>query len=698
MTGIVRLTQTPVAKSLQERSAEVTRAYSLLEITKADEDTGILEGIATTPTTDRMGDIVEPLGAQFTLPIPFLWQHLSSQPIGQVIKAVVTEKGIKVVVQIARGILPEIDRAWTLIKSGLVRGLSIGFRGIESADINGTWGIRFTKWDWLELSAVTIPANAEAGITAVKSAYIESLTNHERAAVSGIKGTHSRVVRLDGGQLPAVAGATQTHKPVSKGMEMPGTVKEQRQAFENKRAANVARMSEIMQKAAEEGVSLTNEQSEEYDRLGAEVETIDGHLKRLRTLENLQDSEAAAQAARGEQVARTATPVTPAAGMQPGAQAERVRHGEMVLRSNSNLPPGMGLARYVKALAFAKGNNAEAQAYAQQWADSTPEVLAALKAAVAAGTTSDSAWAGPLVYNQNLASEFVEYLRPQLILGKMSGFRRVPFNVRFPTQTGGSTVGWVGEGAAKPVSKLQFSSGSLGFAKAAGIVIITQELARFSSPSAELLVRDDLASQMRYFLDQQFIDPGVAAVANTNPASVLNGATNVRQAAAVWSSAANVETDVKALLQTFADNEIELDSSAYWVMTPSTALALSMIRTTGGENFAYPGLTINGGVFFGIPVITSNAVPHSVSAGAIVALVKANEIFLADDDQIAIDVSQEASLQMDSAPSQTSATPTASSVVSMFQTNSLAIRAERIINWARRRTYAVGYIDNMHTS
>ena len=66
---------------------------------------------------------------------------------------------------------------------------------------------------------------------------------------------------------------------------------------------------------------------------------------------------------------------------------------------------------------------------------------------------------------------------------------------------------------------------------------------------------------------------------------------------------------------------------------------------------------------------------------------------------VAIDVSQEASLLMDSAPTtQTSATPTGSSVVSMFQTNSIAVRVERLINWSRRRTYGVGYIDNVHTS
>lgn len=647
------------------------RAYSLLEIKAVDDASGIIEGIASTPTTDRMGDIVEPKGALFNLPLPLLWQHNAREPLGHVLSAKVTDAGIAIKAKIERGVLPEIDRAWTLIKAGLVRGLSIGFREIEGSDIKGTWGRRFTKWEWLELSAVTIPANSEATIQTVKS-----VDEDLRRRVAS--GHTTKQVRLDTTSLPAVAGAVLSQQGATT-----MNIKEQIAGFEAKRAANAAAMQKLMQEA--EGATLTGEQQQEFDAYAAENDEIDGHLKRLRTLEK----------AMGETIA-SAQPVTQKSGTSE-SESRRVRAGEGVLRPNANLPKGIGLARYAKAVAQAKGNMDQAIRYAQQWETSTPEVAEALKAAIAAGTTSDSAWAGPLVYSENLTSEFVEYLRPQTIIGKMAGLRRVPFNVRYPTQSAGASVGWVGQGAAKKVGKLTLSYGSLGFAKAAGIVVITQELARFSSPSAELMVRDDLAAEMQYFLDAQFIDPGVAAVANVSPASVLNGASAVRQAAAAWTTAANVETDVKAFLALFVAQEISL-GGAYWVMTPDTALSLSMIRTTGGENFAYPDITVDGGTWFGLPVITSNSVPHSVSAGAIVALVKPSEVFLADDGAIAIDVSTEASLEMDSAPSGSSATPTAAQLVSMFQTNSMAIRVERVINWSRRRTYGVGYIDNMHTS
>jgi hypothetical protein len=43
-------------------------------------------------------------------------------------------------------------------------------------------------------------------------------------------------------------------------------------------------------------------------------------------------------------------------------------------------------------------------------------------------------------------------------------------------------------------------------------------------------------------------------------------------------------------------------------------------------------------------------------------------------------------------PTNNSASGTATSMVSMFQTNSTAFRAERYINWARRRASGVSYL------
>lgn len=163
------------------------KAYSLLQVKSFDAEQRIIKGVASTPSPDRADDIVDPQGAKFALPIPFLWQHMHSQPIGQVTEAVVTDKGIEVTVQIAKieeeGKLKDrVDEAWQSIKSGLVKGLSIGFRGITVEDIPRSWGLNFKEWEWYELSAVTVPANSEATITEIKS-ISNSFERNEKSAI-----------------------------------------------------------------------------------------------------------------------------------------------------------------------------------------------------------------------------------------------------------------------------------------------------------------------------------------------------------------------------------------------------------------------------------------------------------------------------------------------------------------------------------
>lgn len=153
---------------------DMTRAYSVIEIKEINEGDRTFSGIATTPATDLVDDIVEPKGAEFSLPIPLLWQHRHDQPIGHVTEARVTDKGIFVKGSIAKidepgSLKTRLDEAWQSMKLRLVAGLSIGFKGIETSRIEGTFGTRFTKWRWLELSAVTIAANSEAMLTAIKS-------------------------------------------------------------------------------------------------------------------------------------------------------------------------------------------------------------------------------------------------------------------------------------------------------------------------------------------------------------------------------------------------------------------------------------------------------------------------------------------------------------------------------------------------
>lgn len=646
----------------------MNRAYTLLEVKEVNEDARVITGVASTPTADRMGDVVKPEGAVFQLPIPLLWQHDSSAPIGKVTEAKVTKKGIEITAEIAKGVSAKIDEAWALIKAGLVRGLSIGFRGLDTEQIPNSWGVVFEKWEWLELSAVTIPANAEASITTIKS------IDRPLLAATGKEPTAA-----DRPETPGASGSETTPNP-KKGVRIMATktVAEQISAYEATRQAKAARQTELMAKAAEEGVTLDEAQSEEYDTLTAEVKSIDAHLVRLADLEKANVANA-----------------TPAAG-KTAEEGTTTRGGTRVEVKGHNLPKGTAFTRYAMALGRSKGNLMQAAEIAKGWHDSTPEVETVLKAAVSAGTTTDATWAKPLLEYQNMASEFAELLRPQTILGRIPGLRRVPFNIKVPRQSSGSTAQWVGEGAPKPVSALAFDQITLGHTKLAGIVVLTDELVRFSNPSAEAIVRQDLIDTIVYTMDRDFVDPTNAGTTDVKPASVTNGVTPV---VASGTDADAVRADVKALMAKFLTANLSL-AGAVWIMSEVQALSLAMMQNPLGQP-EFTGLAINGnsgGNFFGLPVVLSENVvanPGSGSpvtgAGARIILAKASEIMLADDGEVMLDASREASLQMDTAPTNP---PVAATVfTSLWQMNMVGIRAERFVNWRKRRAGAVQYID-----
>jgi HK97 family phage prohead protease len=151
----------------------MNRALVRFEIKSLDDDKRLIEGWATTPEVDRMGDIVLPKGAEYELPIPFLLDHDHAQVVGEVDKVEVSDKGIRFWAHVKK-ITEEgeakslCDKAWSFIRNGLRKAVSIGFRPLDF-DVLPTGGLKFTSWEWYELSAVGIPAQPGARITGRKS-------------------------------------------------------------------------------------------------------------------------------------------------------------------------------------------------------------------------------------------------------------------------------------------------------------------------------------------------------------------------------------------------------------------------------------------------------------------------------------------------------------------------------------------------
>lgn len=477
------------------------------------------------------------------------------------------------------------------------------------------------------------------------------------------------------------------------------TLAEQIQDLQNTRAAKLAANTKLMNKAADAGETLSDDDQATIDENLDHVERLDADLLRLE---------------RQQKMLGTARPVQ-TRGAPERERGSRDRASNEDLSRVDVLPPkrekGVAFARYVKciglsALGLKQGHVMSAHEIAKRlYGDRDPDVVKALadremftKAPVLAGSTVDGNWAANLVGDETgMFADFVEFLRPSTILGKFGqgnvpSLRRVPFRVPLIGQTAGGRGYWVGEGKPKPVTSFGFDRNTLEPKKVANIVVATMELIRDSSPSAEILLRDGLRDALRERMDTDFINPAQSAGSPEAgaPASITNGVSAI---ASSGPDADAVRADVKALFAAYiaANNPPQ---SGVWIMPATVALALSLMTNALGQN-EFPGITMNGGTFFGMPVIVSEYVP-TLSAGAYVFLVNASDIYLADDGDIQIDMSQEASLQMLDNPTNDSVTPTPTTVVSLWQTNSVGFRAERTINWERRRDSGVAALDEVN--
>ena len=81
-----------------------------------------------------------------------------------------------------------------------MKGFSIGFRPIkfEALDPERPWdGFKFLEWEWMELSAVTMPANADATIQSIKM--------YDSAAPASTGKTRGGVILLPGASGNTIA-------------------------------------------------------------------------------------------------------------------------------------------------------------------------------------------------------------------------------------------------------------------------------------------------------------------------------------------------------------------------------------------------------------------------------------------------------------------------------------------------------------
>ncbi len=620
----------------------LNRAYSLLDIKSVDVELRTITGIATSPTPDRMGDVVEPLGVQFKNPLPLLLFHDSRQPVGQVTFSKPTAKGVEFTARIPiisepASLKDRVDTAWASVKAGLLKGVSIGFRAVESSFIKDG-GTRFLKTEVLELSLVAVPANADATIASIKS------FDHSGPAALGIKAQMAR-------PSPGVSGSRR---------DMSMTNSEQLTASQDDLRVKSARLLELETKDQDDN-GLEADDITERDALAKELPALNAKVARLKTIEASQANLAGAIG------------FEPAAKHAPALRIAREPEKKAY-------PAWMPFVRAIMAKAAAAKRFENPIDHARsRWGREMPEVVEYLKAspgttdpAFGSPSSPPAAWGSQLVPLET-GRAFVDMLMPATIIGRLN-LVPTPFLTRIVEQLTGATIEWVGQAAVKPVSELSFNDFSMPRYKVAGIVVISDELARSSQPDAEELVRRSLTNQIVKFLDTQFIDVSVAG-SSVNPASITFGVTPITASGTDINS---MLFDFNAALSTF--DAIDLGTSGLAIVTtPALARGISMMITTFGAR-QFPEMTPTGGSILGYPVIVSNSVP----TGDIV-FIKQDQVRISSDRQIMIDVSNQATLDMGDGNGTT---------FNLWQRNCIGLRAEEYIAWLKDRDEAVMLISS----
>jgi hypothetical protein len=320
-----------------------------------------------------------------------------------------------------------------------------------------------------------------------------------------------------------------------------------------------------------------------------------------------------------------------------------------------------------------------------RWGKTNPMLVEFIKAnEVAGGGTGTGEWGAELVaIDGRFTGDFIEFLSGLSVFDRLA-LRAVPPHVMIKGQDGAATGYWVGESKAIPVTKADFFNVTLSPLKVAALAVISNELIRDSSPSAELLVRDALGQAVTQRIDTTFFSAN-AASAGVSPAGILNG---VAPIASTGNDADAVRDGILALYASFLTAKNA--SGLTLVMNPARAKAMQlMVNALGQPEFT--GVNATGGTLLGDNVVTGD----NLNEAAII-LLKASDIYKIGDGGVEVSVSRDAAIEQNSAPSGASDTPTPAgdNMVSMFQTESTAIKVVRSMNWAKRRASAVAWIND----
>jgi len=266
---------------------------------------------------------------------------------------------------------------------------------------------------------------------------------------------------------------------------------------------------------------------------------------------------------------------------------------------------GAMAGRFMRAIAAGKGNIDRSVRFANKhWGEGAESIVKALEA-------SDAESGGVLIPTQ-WSGEFIELLKERTTVRRL-GPRVIPMptgSMQMSKLTGGATAGYIGESQNLPVTEQTFGNINLTWKKLAALIPVSNDLLRFNTEGADMIVRDDAVSAMATREDQaflrddgtQFTPKGLRHWVPADHVMAADGTTNL----------ATVTSDLLAAILILREAHCRF-LNVNWMMAPRTEFFLLSLRD-GNGNYVYKDEMLRG-TLWGFPYASTTEIPTNLGTG-----------------------------------------------------------------------------------
>jgi HK97 family phage major capsid protein len=350
-----------------------------------------------------------------------------------------------------------------------------------------------------------------------------------------------------------------------------------------------------------------------------------------------------------------------------GPWAKRILEGEET-KATPKREKGIAFGRVVRAMAAAKMNKMGTSGTVdilKQWGDS--DLAKALQSQQQKALAAGDATAGGFLVPTEFSNEVIELLRAQSVVRRL-GARTIQMptgTLKYPKIASGAAASYVGENTNMSKSEETFGQLTLTFKKLAVLTPVSNDLLRYSSPSADAIVRDDLVSAMATKEDTSFIR---GTGTDATPKGLLNWCVADQKIVANGTvNLANITDDLGQLVVKLKQADIPMITPG-WIMAPRTEQKLATVQNANGV-FAFRDEIIRG-TLWGWPIGVTTNVPITLDTSGD-GNDNESEIYLVDFAQVLIGESM--GLLVDS--SQEAAYHDGSNVQAAFSLDQTVVRA-----------------------